>query len=85
MTSPSAFPPPDGASVRRSLIEVPRLDLIGPRPQDVAPQQERLPQAPSRWYLTGFLALAGASDAQRAQDAEEELDTMSHRPLPSNR
>ena len=69
-----ASPPPDSAAVRRSLIEVLRLDLIGPRPGDAALQRERLPQALSRWYLTGFLAPAGASDAQRAQDAEEELD-----------
>jgi len=74
MTGFPASPPPDSAAVRRSLIEALRLDLIGPRPGDAALQRERLPQAPSRWYLTGFLAPAGASDAQRAQDAEEELD-----------
>ncbi len=74
MTSFPASSPPDSAAVRRSLIDALRLDLIGPGPQDAALQRERLPQAPSRWYLTGFLAPAGASDAQRAQDAEEELD-----------
>ena len=64
----------DSASVRDSLIEALRLDLIGPRTGDEALQHERLPYAPSRWYLTGFLAPTGALDAQRAQDAEEELD-----------
>ena len=67
-------PPADSADVRHSLIEALRLDLIGPRPQDSDLQHERLPQAPSRWYLTGFLAPSEAPDAQRAQDAEEELD-----------
>ena len=65
------------AEVRDRLIEALRLDLIGPRPRDEALHHERLPQAPSRWYLTGFLAPTGAPDAQRAQDAEEELDEPS--------
>ncbi len=64
----------DSAAVRERLVEALRLDLIGPRPEDAALRQERLPQAPSRWYLTGFLAPTGAPAAQRAQDAEEELD-----------
>ena len=67
----------DSASVRDYLIEALRLDLIGPRTGDEALQYERLPSAPSRWYLTGFLAPTGAPDAQRAQDAEEELDEPS--------
>ena len=73
----TATPLPDSASVRDHLIEALRLDLIGPRPGDEALRTERLPQAPSRWYLTGFLAPTGAPDAQRAQDAEEELDEPS--------
>ena len=64
----------NSASVRDALIDALRLDLIGPRPEDDALQGERLPYAPSRWYLTGFLAPTSAPDAQRAQDAEEELD-----------
>ena len=74
MTGGPPTPPLDSASVRYGLTEALRIDLIGPRPGDTALQRERLPQAPSRWYLTGFLAPAGASGAQRAQDAEEELD-----------
>ena len=74
MTGGPPTPLPDSASVRYGLTGALRIDLIGPRPGDKALQRERLPQAPSRWYLTGFLAPAGASDAQRAQDAEEEID-----------
>ena len=50
----SADPPPDGASVRRYLCDALRIDLLGPRPDDAALRRERLPQAPSRWHLTGF-------------------------------
>ena len=64
----------DSAAVRDYLIEALRLDLIGPQAEDEALQHERLHYAPSRWYLTGFLAPTSAPDAQRAQDAEEELD-----------
>ena len=64
----------DSASVRHYLTEALRLDLIGPRPEDDKLQHERLPQAPSLWYMTGFLAPTGAPDAQRAQDVSEELD-----------
>ena len=64
----------DSNAVRQDLVETLRLDLIGPRPQDVALERERLPQTPSRWYLTGFLAPTDAPEEQRAQDSEEELD-----------
>ena len=65
---------PDSAAARRYLTDSLRLDLIGPRTHDTALQRERLPQAPSRWYLTGFLAPSNASEEQRAQDSEEEFD-----------
>ena len=69
------FPPmADSAAVRRYLADALRLDLIGPRPGDAALQHERLRQAPSRWYLTGFLVPANAPEEQRAQDIEEEFD-----------
>ena len=74
MTIASASPPHDSAAVRRYLIDALRIDLIGPRPQDETLQRECLPQAPSRWYLTGFLAPSGAPEEQRAQDSEETLD-----------
>ena len=74
MTNFPAAPPTDSAAVRDYLIDALRLDLIGPGPTDETLQAERLPSAPSRWYLTGFLAPAGAPDDQKAQDAEEEPD-----------
>ena len=64
----------DSISVRGYLTNALRLDLIGPRQQDAELQNERLPQAPSRWYLTGFLVPTNAPDEQRAQDNEEEFD-----------
>ena len=70
----------DSGSVRHYLTDALRLDLIGPWPGDESLRHERLPQAPSRWYLTGFLAPTGAPDAQRAQDAEEELDEPAEAP-----
>ena len=74
MNAPSTPPMCDSASVRLYMTEALRLDPIGPRPEDNALQHERLPQAPSPWYMTGFLAPMGAPDAQRAQDVGEELD-----------
>ena len=40
--------PCDSATVHDDLVDVLRLDLIGPRPCDEARQRERLSQAPSR-------------------------------------
>ena len=74
MTHLSANPPTDSVSVRRYLCDALRIDLVGPRPGDAALQHERLPQAPSRWYLTGFLAPGDAPEEQLAQDSEEALD-----------
>ena len=74
MTPPSLSVGSDSASVRASLVVALRLDLVGPWPSDTTHEHERLPQAPSRWYLTGFLAPNGAPEAQRAQDEEEVLD-----------
>ena len=64
----------DSVSVRRHMCDALRIDLLGPRPEDAALQRERLPQAPSRWYLTGFLVPADTPEEQRAQDSEEALD-----------
>ena len=65
------------AGVHDYPVEALQLGPIGPRPEDDAIQRERLPQALSRWYLTVFLAPEVAPDAQRALDAEEELDEPS--------
>ena len=70
-------PPADSAAVRGYLVDALRLDLIGPRQGDDALQYERLTQAPSRWYLSGFLVPTNAPDEQRAQDSDEELDEPS--------
>ena len=64
----------DSASVRDHLVTALRLDLVGPRPDNKTLQHERLPQAPSRWYLTGFLVPSDAPQEQRAQDSGEEID-----------
>ncbi len=50
--------------VRRSLVEALEADLVGPFAPD---GQEVLPIAPSRWYLTGFLAPQGG----RVPDADD--------------
>ena len=64
----------DSASVRRYLIDALRLDLVGPFTGEEELQCEQLPYAPSRWYLTGYLAPAGAKMVQLSQDTEEEQD-----------
>jgi hypothetical protein len=52
------------ADVRRRLVEALEADLVGPFVPDAHPPgaQEVLPIAPSRWYLTGFLAPKGGRD-----------------------
>jgi hypothetical protein len=56
--------------IRNHLLEALQADLVGPFVPDSHPQggQEVLPIAPSRWYLTGFLAPQGA----RAPDPDDE-------------
>ena len=80
MTHLTANPPTNSVSVRRYLCDALRIDLVGPRPGDAALQHERLPQAPSRWYLTGFLAPGDAPEEQLAQDSEEALDEPAEPP-----
>lgn len=59
--------------VRKHLVEALEADLVGPFVPDSHPQsgQEVLPIAPSRWYLTGFLAPQGG----RAPDPEDRDST----------
>ena len=74
MTQVSSTPITDSAAARDYLVRALRLDLIGPRPRDPEFLNERLGQAPSRWYLTGFLVPSDAPLEQRAQDDDEEFD-----------
>src|SRR5690349_15368676 len=60
------------SEVRQWIVGETRLDLVGPGASDTALHNEILPQAPSRWYLTGLLVPLNAPDEQRAGDAEAE-------------
>jgi hypothetical protein len=62
------------ADVRNWLVEQIRVDLVGPGASDAILHAEILPQAPSRWYLTGLLVPLEAPDKQRAGDADAEGD-----------
>ena len=60
--------------VRSKLVEALKLDLVGPG-ENLGNPEEVLPQAPSRWYLTGFLVPIGAERVQRMDEtATEDLD-----------
>jgi len=68
--------PPESQSVavRAELVEALRLDLIGPS-NDHAFANELLPEAPSRWYLTGYLVPKDAPEDQRTDETStEEID-----------
>src|SRR5262245_24555257 len=56
--------------VRLQLVDALRLDLVGPE-KDSPLKAEVLPQAPSRWYLTGFLVPVSASQDQKCQITAE--------------
>ncbi len=62
------------AEVRGRLVEALRLDLIGPdNGSDL--EAEVLTQAPSRWYLAGFLVPLEADPAQKIDDtSQDEFD-----------
>jgi hypothetical protein len=65
------------ANVRSHLIDALQLDLVGPTPDDAVHAEEILDQAPSKWYLSGFLVPYGASIEQRADDtSNDDLDTV---------
>src|SRR6266481_3690870 len=64
----------NSSDVRDRLVDALRLDLVGPETR-LDDLEEALSQAPSRWYLTGFLVPLGAEPAQRADEASmEDLD-----------
>lgn len=65
------------AEVRSQLIEALQLDLVGPHSEDTLHQEEVISQAPSKWYLTGFLVPYEADLNQRSDDtADDELDEL---------
>jgi hypothetical protein len=76
-------PPADSVAARAAIVDAFRRDLVGPLPVDMAPgdadlQQERLSEAPSSWYLTGFISPVEEAAAQALQDdpdAQEETET----------
>ena len=60
--------------VRESLIRALKADLVGPMKDD-----EVLPSAPSRWYLTGFLVPTAAPEEHRVDPlADEALENEVH-------
>jgi hypothetical protein len=65
--------------VRRALVDALRLDLVGPdATRNLGTPDEVLSQAPSRWYLTGFLVPLEADDTQRAEETSvDEMDEVS--------
>ena len=82
--------PLTSAQVRTSLVDALKLDLIGPHLPEtmqvgaesvetkagLGDENEVLPQAPSRWYLTGFLAPVDSPPEQRIDEqSDDDLDS----------
>lgn len=62
------------ATIRGRLADALNLDLVGPDDQ-LGDLGEVLPQAPARWYLTGFIVPLDAETSQRSDaDSREEVD-----------
>lgn len=72
------------ADVRTSIVKAFRRDLVGPDtgPEDADLAEERLTEAPSRWYLTGFIAPASdpAESEEDDPSAQEEMELDSGEP-----
>jgi len=68
-------PTSTSVDVRKALVEVLDLDLIGPT-NDHAFARELLPETPLRWYLTGFLVPTDAPLEQKFDESSvEEIDS----------
>ena len=64
----------NSAEIRSRLVESLRLDLVGPAPEH-GNADEILDQAPSRWYLSGFLVPVEAGESQKSDaDGDDELE-----------
>lgn len=59
--------------VRSKLVDSLRLDLVGPS-DSLGDPAEVLPQAPSRWYLTGFLVPLEAGSQRADETSDDDLD-----------
>ena len=58
--------------VRSQLIKTLELDLIGAKPDEI------LSEAPTKWYLSGFLAPYGVPESDRSDDfGDDEIDEIS--------
>lgn len=68
----------NSVEIRSQLVDALRLDLIGPDSvRNLGTPDEVLTQAPSRWYLTGFLVPTDAGENQKADvDVTDELNAM---------
>lgn len=62
------------AEIRSTLVDALQIDLVGPTPNDTEHAEEVLTQAPSKWYLTGFLAPFGAPPDIRSDDDGDDVD-----------
>src|SRR5580693_310416 len=63
------------SSVRAEMIEALRLDLVGPDNAH-AFAHELLPDAPSRWYMCGFLVPSSAPTEQKSDETSaDEIDS----------
>src|SRR5262245_20298629 len=58
--------------VRKKLVHALGMDLIGPDCDDTNLHGEVLPQAPSRWYLTGFLVPIDADEDGKSDETGTE-------------
>jgi len=70
--------PHTSTQVRQNLLDALRIDLVGPDPDSPycnRYRDEELTQAPSKWYLTGFLAPYGSSlDVRLPLEDEQDND-----------
>lgn len=65
------------AEVRQQIIEALKLDLIGPSPHHAPEwQEEIIDQAPSKWYLSGFLVSTTAPVELKMDDSPDADDDL---------
>ena len=64
--------PMTAVEVRQKLVHAIGVDLVGPDRDDADLLGEVLPQAPSRWYLTGFLVPTDTDPDQKTDDTGDE-------------